>query len=151
MASFCSSGQTVASHSSIKFTYSNCISSGQIVNKDFYNKCIDALKKIHNYGTYGTRNPTQAQLNTLATMNSGTKVNAADYNKFITILSGTKANTGNVLLGSYPSNLINLINNYKLNSDRCNSCVSGCQSACQISAQCNGCCQWCNAEQYCSY
>lgn len=151
MATFCATnGQTVNNNPSIRFSYTDgCIAAGQVITTEFLTAAKNQLWAIYNYGAKGTRNPTKAVLDALPAIPSdGAIITAEIYNSLIDVVGGTRISQGDTLLGTYNQALIDAINSYQINSDRCDSCNSGCQEACQISAQgCTGC-YWCLVDQY---
>lgn len=116
----------------------------------FINEAIDALEKISSYKTNaGTKNPTEKELDTLKKVSKKEKVEPKNYNLLLSVLKieNKNVNSGDKLLGSYFTDLKKYINNYELNSDRCESCNAACQSGqscyqgcgdiCEVSCQTN--------------
>ena len=140
---FCNiNGQLVKDNPNIKFNFSKII--GQSKTKattEWKQEVINALKAIHNYGSHGTRNPSNNEIESLDLIQQKNKILAEDYNEIIKILSNDtnkQISSKTRLLGTYFDDLESCINNYKLNSDRCNDCNTGCNTTCQSSAQ-GGC------------
>lgn len=142
---FCQNCQTVGEYSSIKFQFSETFAPKTKATTKWKTEVINGLTKISNYGSQGTKSPTDTELNTLHTILSKQKINDTDYNEIITILkNGTKVQEKTRILGSYFLDLQDYINNYKLNVNLCNTCNSGCNTTCQASAQCNDYCSSCD-------
>lgn len=162
---FCSLGkQTVKDHSSITFDYSNGLFNkdpnslsaneiaqmqGTTITTKEINLIIDALTKIKDFGAAGTRNPTQAQMNELAKALQYQGINADTYDKIIKILDSntTIQHQYTPIKGSYLYQIREKINNYKLNTDRCDTCNTSCNAGCQVASQappCDSCQPGCN-------
>lgn len=146
----CSSAQTFCNingqyvKNNLNISFPNVGTKGSKITPEWKNQVINILKSIYNYGSYGTRNPTLTQINSLDSISSKERITIDDYNEIIAIIGGTKVNKKDKILGTYFSDLENSINNYKLNADRCNTCNTGCNTTCQASAQCNDYCNSCN-------
>lgn len=162
---FCSLGrQTVKDNSSITFNYSNGLFNkdpnslseneidqmqGTIITPTEINSIIEALTKIKDFGAAGTRNPSQAQMNELAKVLQYQGINADAYDKIIKILDSdsTIKHQYTPIKGSYLYLIREKINNYKLNTDRCDTCNTSCNAGCQVASQappCSACDVSCN-------
>lgn len=162
---FCSLGrQTVKDNSSIIFNYSNGLFNkdpnslsaneiaqmqGTAITTKEINLIIDALTKVKDFGAAGTRNPTQAQMKELEKALQYQGINADTYDKIIKILdsSTTIKHQYTPIKGSYLYQIREKINNYKLNTDRCDTCNTSCNAGCQVASQappCDSCQPACN-------
>lgn len=162
---FCSLGrQTVKDNSSITFNYSNDLFNkdpnsltesevaqmqGTSITTNEVNSIIDALTKIKDFGAAGTRNPTQSQMDELKKALQYQGINADTYDKIIKILdsSTTINHQYTPIKGSYLYQIREKINNYKLNTDRCDTCNTSCNAGCQVASQappCSACDVSCN-------
>ena len=144
---FCASCQIVKEHpifnSSKGFKFSKTATAKTKASTLFINEAIDALEKISEYGTEGTKNPTSEELNSLQEVQSKEKTKANSYNLLLSVLKIKNKNVSpkDRLLGSYFSDLENYINNYKLNDDRCSTCNAACQSGQSCSQGCGDTCE----------
>ena len=169
---FCAlSKQTVSSNSDIAFSYNGCILHSEIIEDETWNELIDAIIKIYNFGTRGTRNPaTPFSLNADTDVSATTtgketaptkkisntlrntkyksednKINLSDYNTILSTIGATTLSGTQTIYGNYFNDVMTKLNNYSLNDTRCNNCNTGCNIKCQASAQCcdSHCCTQC--------
>ena len=162
---FCSLGkQSVKDNPSIIFNYSNGLFNkdpnsltedeiaqmqGTTITTEEINSIIEALTKIKDFGVEGTRNPTQAQMDELEKALQYQGINADTYDKSMRILdaSTTIKHQYVPIKGSYLYQVREKINNYKLNTDRCDTCNTSCNAGCQVTSQeppCDTCNVSCN-------
>lgn len=139
---FCSTCQTVKEYDELKFKFTDQPEQGESVNGTWKDEVITGLKKIHDFGEQGTKKPSKEEIDSLDKILSRNYCCPEDLNEIIIILDTTtsddKVDMGDHLLGSYFEELVELINDYELSADSCNTCNSGCNTNCQANSQGGG-------------
>lgn len=168
-------GQTVKQNNDITFHYNGCIAENEIIANETWNELISAIIKVYNFGNRGTRNPISpfsispdtivnestdgnetAPTNRISEIayqnklqNNADIITITDYNEILSTIGATllpsSYNEEPIIYGSYFKNVMDTLNNYKLNDTRCNNCNTGCNVLCQAHAQCcdSHCCTQC--------
>lgn len=111
---------------------------GQLIPPKLYNSVKEILQDIHDYGSYGTRNPSTTELNTLSSVDKNAIIYYNNYNNILKILNkndllisgGTTIITKDLI-----DNLKTYIKAYKFNTSRCNFCNEG--NDCSQCTSCN--------------
>jgi len=134
---YCESCQYVKEYDEIKFAFSSSNKPTRFkkATGGWKNEIISILKKINNFPTEGTKKPSLTEIDSLEQIISKRHCNTEDFNEIVQILEAEdkyKVNEKNRLLGSYFATLEDLINNFKLSSDGCETCNSGCNTSCEI-------------------
>lgn len=140
---YCKSCQSVKEYDEIKFKFSpeNEPKRLRKVNDKWKSEVIEGLKKINNFNKAGVKKPALTDINSLQKIVQKKRCNINDFNEIIDVLEAQdtyKVKEKERLLGSYFSILEDLINNFQLSSDSCQTCNSGCNTTCQASSQGGG-------------
>lgn len=129
-------GQTVEDN--IVFTYDNNVVAQQTYNlAEVWNEIQDAIKVVHNFGTYGVKKP---NIDDLTDQQKNVYTTLAYYNDLLTRLEKTNKTGVQYIKALDISDLKKFINEYELSSDLCALCNNSCQ-------YCNGCESYCGS--YC--
>ena len=111
-----------------------------------WNTIREQLSRITKYGTYGTKNdnilPYNSSNDTVTNcLNEKTAnqdiIPLSEYNSLLTKLSKTNLAEGSLVTAERFNNLYTYLQDYQLNSDRCNTCNLACNAGCQIASQCS--------------
>lgn len=163
--------QTVSDNDEIKFSYNGCITANEIIDNETWNELINAIIKVYNFGTRGTRNPiTPFSLNPDSAVSATTdgnenspsdkisnalrntkhqanndKINLDEYNEILSSIGITNTSGTQTIYGTYFKNIMDTLNSYQLNNTRCNNCNTNCNVSCQAHPQCcdSHCCTQC--------
>lgn len=136
---YCDTCQAASQH--ITFDFSNCYSQNQFISKDAYNKIINSLKTIQNFGEKElseTRKPIDA--NSLQEKQEFDLINIIDYNNIIYSIEQNinLKEQYDIIFGAYYEDLINAIKNYKLQTTRVYNCKGQIVTECCAHTPC-GC------------
>ena len=146
---FCKvNGQLVSNNSGISRTFTQ-VTAGNKAEAITINSIKTVLQNIYNYGSLGTRNPTQASINNIPAATADYSILLTQYNNILDILSASdKLSSTTAISASMINSIQTKINNYSLNSNRCNTCNTQCNAQCNTCQTCDVC-NSCNTCQGC--
>lgn len=134
--SFCIlNGQSVAANTDIDKTLSSITQNQTSITDTIWNRIHTVLRNIYNYGERGTRNPS---VDNLSDVSDNDSILLSLYNKILSNIGVSNASGNPTVTKTLMDSLQSSIDNYQLNSDRCNSCNTACNSACEANSQSGG-------------
>lgn len=144
---YCNVGKQLVSQNNIDATIK--IAQGDLSTAEKWQLIKDILTNIYDFGNLGTRNP--EQIDNITGIDKSNITYLSMYNAIIDALqtgtdsinadNGEKIFVGQLISKSLIDILQTTILNYKLNSDRCESCNSNCNATCFGCNSCNASCE----------
>ena len=161
---FCESDQ----NSYNNFSYSKCVSSGQIIcdnstyfSRETWNEAIDTINNVFSKGRSsaggrkGCTDPTNANDSKISRNETDTHITAAEFERVASTVGHSNKNVAlnAVIYGSYFSDLAGAVAALQYKSYQCDTCNSSCDIECDKCQKCDTGCQGCDAEceDYCCH